>query len=1055
MKKIMQWGAFLLLTGVILTACGKGVGTGPNAVTDSSSEDSGTVLMATSVSPGCEAEANLDSTYNFTNAGYACADETTAAYATVSTNGTQQIYKNFSIPAIPAGSIINGIKVSVKAKSNIDKKVRKFNVELSSNGGDSVPSWTTSLYNTEANFGTDDTTNSAGSSTSLWGRTSSSPWSANDFTNDNFRVRLEANIGDGVTLSLNYLQVTVYYGPIVTSTIPANNATEVDINSTIKATFNYDIGALTINTSTFTLSNGGSVSGTVTYAAATKTATFTPSASLSYSTKYTATIKGGTYGVKDSYGTAMAADYTWSFTTHDGNAPTGPSISINSGDASTTSPSVTLTLSATDDVGVTAYYASETSTPPLASASGWDSVTPTTSYSDSVSFTLSSGSGTKTVYVWFKDAAGNISLSANDSISLSVSDTTAPSDPTSLTSDHDTSTWSSNNSVKMTWSGATDEVAVAGYWILWDTSSSTTPTSSAPATWVDQATDPHSYTSSVADGNSNYFHLKTCDTSNNCTGTLHLGPFYIDTTPPDTSIDSGPANPSNSNSASFTFSGTDTGSGVASFECDLDGGGFSTCTSAKSYSSLSEGSHTFQVRAKDGVGNTDPTSASQTWFVDTVKPDGTVNVAYTYSPYVKGAVTISGTFSDPAPSSGIDTASSYLDIGGTQVFLNTIITTAGSYSHDWVTGDNGPVPVSLYVKDNAGNDITKEADPTPIVDNAAPTIDSVTTDKLVYDPSDAITVTASGVEDNTGGSGVKSVSDKLTGTGIETQGPNPMYFTTDPTIWKNSSLLAVVGWFDISVQATDYVSNASDWEFMVDPTGGRYTTSTTYTGDTSVASGNIANFSAKLALVSLVPEGQDSPVLSGETIIFTLSSGTTLVWGPVTATTDNSGIASLSNVVALPSGSYTLKADYAGNDSKLLGNSSATMSPFVVVNKANAGGWIIGNNPKAKNPKATFGLISLYATGGDTGWSGSIQFNDHSTGNRFHKKFSGAAVNTEVQTDGIKLTITGDDWTLTIIDKGEPGINDQFGISFQDYSIGPKTLGDPVKLKGGGNIKVR
>jgi hypothetical protein len=104
----------------------------------------------------------------------------------------------------------------------------------------------------------------------------------------------------------------------------------------------------------------------------------------------------------------------------DNTAPTSPSISINSGDNSTYSTSATLTLSATDAVGVTGYYASESSTAPSVSASGWSSVTSATSYSGNVSFTLSSANEDKTVYVWFKDAAGNVSTSANDVITYSV-----------------------------------------------------------------------------------------------------------------------------------------------------------------------------------------------------------------------------------------------------------------------------------------------------------------------------------------------------------------------------------------------------------------------------------------------------------------------------------------------------------------------------------------------------------------------------------------------------------------------------------------------------------
>ena len=100
-----------------------------------------------------------------------------------------------------------------------------------------------------------------------------------------------------------------------------------------------------------------------------------------------------------------------------------------------------------------------------------------------------------------------------------------------------------------------------------------------------------------------------------------------DTTAPDTTITSMPPNPSNSNAASFSFSGADSGTGVASFECKLDGSSFTVCTSAQSYSNLADGSHTFQVRAIDGAGNADATPASYTWVVDTTAPNVTIDQA--------------------------------------------------------------------------------------------------------------------------------------------------------------------------------------------------------------------------------------------------------------------------------------------------------------------------------------------------------------------------------------------------------------------------------------------
>ena len=103
----------------------------------------------------------------------------------------------------------------------------------------------------------------------------------------------------------------------------------------------------------------------------------------------------------------------------------------------------------------------------------------------------------------------------------------------------------------------------------------------------------------------------------------------VDTAAPETTIDSGPQGPTANNDPSFAFSSTEANS---SFECRLDGpgsatGSFASCTSPKSYTDLADGSYSFQVRATDQAANTDQSSASRSFTVDTQAPDTQITKA--------------------------------------------------------------------------------------------------------------------------------------------------------------------------------------------------------------------------------------------------------------------------------------------------------------------------------------------------------------------------------------------------------------------------------------------
>ena len=98
--------------------------------------------------------------------------------------------------------------------------------------------------------------------------------------------------------------------PTVVDVSPGNTLESVAASSVVKATFSEAMTPASIVMTVKTPSNVV-VAGTTAYDAATRTVTFTPAASLTPLTKYTASVASA----QDSSGDAMAAPYTWTFTT--------------------------------------------------------------------------------------------------------------------------------------------------------------------------------------------------------------------------------------------------------------------------------------------------------------------------------------------------------------------------------------------------------------------------------------------------------------------------------------------------------------------------------------------------------------------------------------------------------------------------------------------------------------------------------------------------------------------------------------------------------------------
>jgi len=96
--------------------------------------------------------------------------------------------------------------------------------------------------------------------------------------------------------------------------------------------------------------------------------------------------------------------------------------------------------------------------------------------------------------------------------------------------------------------------------------------------------------------------------------------WTVDLTAPTATIDSAPPALTKQADATFEFSAGEAGS---TFECRLDSGSWTACTSPRQLTGLGDGSHRFEVRASDPAGNVGP-AVSKDWTVDLVAPSASI-----------------------------------------------------------------------------------------------------------------------------------------------------------------------------------------------------------------------------------------------------------------------------------------------------------------------------------------------------------------------------------------------------------------------------------------------
>lgn len=182
-------------------------------------------------------------------------------------------------------------------------------------------------------------------------------------------------------------------------------------------------------------------------------------------------------------------------------------------------------------------------------------------------------------------------------------DTVAPANPNSNSSSPATGIWSNDNTVSVSWLGATDALSgVYGYSLVWDTSPATLPDTS------DETQIPDTVSAPLTDGGAWYIHVRTRDNAGNwASDAYHIGPFMIDVTPPLVTITTPPEG-AIVNEATLTVSGTSADNlGLSSVQVRANGGSWQICSPPANIWNCSvtllEGENMVEAQAFDLAGN--------------------------------------------------------------------------------------------------------------------------------------------------------------------------------------------------------------------------------------------------------------------------------------------------------------------------------------------------------------------------------------------------------------------------------------------------------------------
>jgi len=249
--------------------------------------------------------------------------------------------------------------------------------------------------------------------------------------------------------------------------------------------------------------------------------------------------------------------------------------------------------------------------------------------------------GSHTIYFKASDNSSNVEGEAGEWHWQFYRDTVPPTVPASVTSSsHITSTWSTDTTVDVTWTDATDNASgLDGYSILWDTSPATVPDQTKDIEGGVQAAT----STALADGNIHYFHIRSVDNAGNWQSPAHLGPFYIDTSLPTMEPIAEAEGEYYNTAPTFANFGFDdnlalddgqyqmnsfSGNWTALFTNAAGASWDSNGWAIPVFASLSEGSHTIYFKASDDTGSVEGEAGEWNWqfFKDTTPPTVPISV---------------------------------------------------------------------------------------------------------------------------------------------------------------------------------------------------------------------------------------------------------------------------------------------------------------------------------------------------------------------------------------------------------------------------------------------